>query len=79
MILPSDGDAAFTQRLVDRLTEHDDAFLAACADAPDAVTPARVRGLLSENSASMSFTASISLPGGLVVSMRRRRWRRSKA
>jgi ribosomal protection tetracycline resistance protein len=38
-----DGDAAFTQRLVDRLTEHDDAFLAACADDPEAVTPARVR------------------------------------
>ena len=43
-----DGDAAFTQRLVDRLTEHDDAFLAACADDPEAVTPARVRRELVE-------------------------------
>jgi ribosomal protection tetracycline resistance protein len=42
-----DGDAAFRQRLVDRLTELDDAFLAACAEDPSAVAPERVRGELA--------------------------------
>jgi ribosomal protection tetracycline resistance protein len=44
-------DDAFTRRLVDRLTEHDDAFLAACADDAVPVSPARVRHELAVQTA----------------------------